>query len=236
MKPLTITLNGEISRANNALTPVSERNYHTLGGRVDYRVRKLQLSTSYGQVYNLGAPSAVTTFSSHSRNYSANASWAPDNRFSIDASYMKLHLDTVTGLQFFAGATRSLLQTSYSSFYISNVHAANLGARFAIAKRVDLYAGYTITKDTGGGRSAAVAAGISTVPIAGDPIDSLLASVQTFPLTYQSPLVRAWVRISPKIRWNAAWQFYNYGEQFHIFDYNQNFHANTGYTSILWEF
>ena len=70
----------------------------------------------------------------------------------------------------------------------------------------------------------------------GTLIQSLLNSVQTFPLTYQSPLARVSFRISSKVRWNAAWQFYNYGEQFHLFAYNQNFHAHTGYTSVLWAF
>lgn len=237
VKPLTIALNGEISHADNPLTPVSEGHFHTLGGRVDYRAKKLQLSTSYGQVYNIGAPGSVTTFSSHSRNYTANASLAPNNWFSLDASYMKLHLDTVTGLQFFAGLNRSQLQTGFSSFYISNVHAVNLGARFAIAKRADLYVGYTITKDTGDGRAPVLTAVISTnPPDTATLVGGLLASVQTFPLSYQSPLARVSFRISSKVRWNAAWQFYNYSELFHVFAFNQNFHANTGYTSILWAF
>jgi hypothetical protein len=231
IKPLTITLNGEVGRANNALTPISDRNYHTLGGRVDYRTKKLQLATSYGQVYNVGAPSSVTTYSSHSRNYTASASLAPNSWLSLDASYMKLHLDTVTGLQFFAGAGRPQLQNIYSSFYISNIHAVNVGARFAVAKKADVYLGYSITKDTGDGRATAVPAGVT------DPIQAVLSAVQTFPLTYQSPLLRVSYRISNKVRWNAAWQFYSYGERFHnFFGYNQNFDANTGYTSILWAF
>jgi len=230
VKPLTITLNGDLGRADNPLTPISDRTYHTLGGRVDYRTKKLQLSTSYGQVYNVGAPSSVTTYSSHSRNYTASASLAPNNWFVLDASYMKLHLDTVTGLQFFAGTVRPQLQNTYSSFYISNIHAVNVGARFAIAKRADVYLGYSLTKDTGDGRATAIPTSAT------DPVQALLSSVQTFPLTYQSPLLRLSFRISSKVRWNAAWQFYSYGEMFHIFGYNQNFDAHTGYTSILWAF
>ena len=112
-----------MSRADNPLTPISEGNYHTLGGRVDYRAKKLQLSTSYGQVYNVGAPGSVTTFSSHSRNYTANASLAPNDWFSIDASYMKLHLDTVTGLQFFAGLGAPVAVTDQLLFVLHQQHA-----------------------------------------------------------------------------------------------------------------
>jgi hypothetical protein len=44
------------------------------------------------------------------------------------------------------------------------------------------------------------------------------------------------VRITPKLRWNAGWQFYNYHEEFGVLGYNQNFHAHTGYTSVTWAF
>jgi len=80
------------------------------------------------------------------------------------------------------------------------------------------------------GRATAVSPSVT------NPIEALVTSVQTFPLTYQSPLARLSVRITPKIRWNAGWQFYNYGEDFHLFAYSQNFHAHTGFTSVLWSF
>jgi len=67
-------------------------------------------------------------------------------------------------------------------------------------------------------------------------VAALLDSVQTFPLTYQSPMARLSIRITPKLRWNAGWQFYGYGELFHQLGYDQNFHAHTGYTSVLWSF
>jgi hypothetical protein len=227
-KPLTINFDGEIGRTNHPLATISDKNFQTLGGRAQYRVRKVQLSTSYREAYNF--TSAFSLYSSHSRGYSANASWAPRDWFSIDASYNKLHLDSSSFLAFFAGVTRPTLQAKYRSIYISNIHAGNLGVRFAIQKRADLYLGYSITKDTGDGRSTAVPTGTT------DPIQSLLDSVQTFPLTYQSPLARLSIRISPKVRWNAGYQYYSYGETFGLLGYYQNFHAHTGYTSILWAF
>ena len=74
VKNLTANLEGEVGRADNPLTPVSDRNYHALNGRVTYRTRKLQLSTTYKQLYNVNAPVAFSAYSSHSRNYTANAS------------------------------------------------------------------------------------------------------------------------------------------------------------------
>ena len=101
---------------------------------------------------------------------------------------------------------------------------------WALTRRADLYTGYSITKDVGDGRSSAVPAGVT------NPVTALLTSVQTFPLSYQSPVARLSIRVSPKIRWNAGWQFYNYHEQFGVLVPLQNYHAITGYSSILWSF
>ena len=229
-KPFTVNLDAEIGRANFPLTPVSEKRYHNLNGRAEYRGRRLQLSTSYRQAYNL-APFALSSFNSHSRNYNANGSWTPRDSFSLDASYTKLHLDTRGGISFFAATgLRPTLQSGFSSYYTSNIHSATLTVRFGIRRRADLYVGYALTKDTGDGRATATAGSVA------NPVAALLASVQTFPLTYHSPMGRVSIRITEKVRWNAGWQFYNYAEQFHLFTYNQNFRAHTGFTSVLWSF
>jgi len=226
VKPFTLSVDGEIGRASTPLTLIADKNYHAINGRADYRVRKLQFSAIYRQAYNLNAPVNFISFDSHSRQYSGSASWGPKDWVTLDASYSKLHLDTSSFLTFFASTTpRSQLQTGYLSIYRSNIHAANLTTRFGIAKRADLFVGYAITKDTGDGRASS-----------GDPIQNLLNSVQTFPLTYQSPLARISIRISPKLRWNAGWQYYGYHEEFGLFGYSQNYHAHTGFTSVLWAF
>jgi hypothetical protein len=113
--------------------------------------------------------------------------------------------------------------------FISNIHAANAGLRFTLGRRADLFMGYTITKDTGDGRSTAAPAGATGVA-------ALLDSVQTFPLTYESPMARLSIRITPKVRWNSAYQYYGYNEQFQLFSYYENYHALTGFTSVLWSF
>jgi hypothetical protein len=182
-------------------------------------------------LYNLNAPFVFATFDSHSRQYSANGSWAPRDWFSIDASYVKLHLDTRAGIAFFViPVNRPQLISNLPSYYLSNVHAGNLGVRFAIRRRADLYIGYSINRDTGDGRPSAVPPGVT------NPTEALLDSVQTVPLTYQSPLARLSIRITQKVRWNFGWQYYNYSQQFNPFGFYQNFHANTGFSSILWSF
>jgi len=49
-KPFSINLEGEVGRADAPMTPISDRNYHAINGRAEYRVRRVQLSTSYRQI------------------------------------------------------------------------------------------------------------------------------------------------------------------------------------------
>ena len=222
VKPLTILLDGEVGRADRPLSPTADRNYHALGGRLQYKVKQFLFSASTRANYNTNSIS-LASFASHARTYSADASWTPRDWFSIDAAYSKLHLDTVGGIAYFA-ANRSV--TGESSIYLSNLHAASLSARFDVKKRADFYIGYSHTQDTGDGR--------------GDPLGNRTGSAspafqaaQTFPLTFRSPLARFSLRIAEKIRWNVGYQYYGYDERFFN---RENYRAHTGYTSILWSF
>jgi hypothetical protein len=221
---LSFMLEGEVGSADRPFYPVSEKDYHALGARAQYKTKTLTIAAGYRENYNNNSIS-ITAFSSHSRNYSADASWAARSWLTVDAGYSRLHLDTLSGLYFFAGPQ----PVNGTSLYVSNIHAANLGIRLGIGRRADLYAGYSITRDTGDGRSSPVAA-------SADPVAALLAPVQTFPLSFQSPLARVSVRVNNKVRWNAGWQFYGYHEDFGLFSITQNYHANTGYTSLTWAF
>src|SRR5207302_11381813 len=118
---------------------VSDRNFHALRGRVQYKAKTLLLSAAYRENYNFNSVT-LSSHSSRARNYSYDASWVPRGWLAVGAGYSKLHLDTVSGIAFFADA--QFIQ-GQNSIYISNVHAANLGARFAIKKFADLYLGYT---------------------------------------------------------------------------------------------
>ncbi|HLY20787.1 MAG TPA: hypothetical protein VKR61_26355 [Bryobacteraceae bacterium] len=228
VQAMTINLESEIGRADHPFTPVSDRDYHALGGRFEYKVKKLTFDAAYKQNYNNNSIS-LTAYSSHARNYSANVTWTPRDWFAVDASYAKLHLDALSGIAFFAGLPQVSPYAS-NQIYISNIHAGNLGARFTVAKRADVYVGYSITRDTGDGRGSASPSGAT------DPTTVIFAPVQTFPLNFQSPMARLSVRLNPKLRWNAGWQFYNYHEDFGLLGFYQGYHANTGYTSVTWAF
>ena len=143
-------------------------------------------------------------------------------RFSLDAGYQKLHLDTVSHCLFAGG----ILNQGFNSLYFSNLHTAYFGIRFAYKERAELYAGLTRVQDTGDGRNIAAGSGI------GSP-RGVFQVVQAFPLTFQSPMARLSIRITPKLRWNAGWQFFNYDEKFQLFVASQGYRANTGLKHLI---
>lgn len=224
-KDLRVHLEGEVGRNSTPFAPISLANYHAIRSRVLYRKKSYSLGAGYQENYNNNSI-VITAYSSRSRTYNAEGSWNAKSWLSLDASYSKLHLDTLGGIAFFAG-TPSVL-TSGESVYISNIHAANLGVRLPVAKRADVYLGYNITKDTGDGRGSLAAQATAA--------GQIFYNVQTFPLTYQTPLVRVSVRISAKLRYNLGYQYYGYHEDFGLLSETQNYRAHTGYTSLLWSF
>ena len=69
-----------------------------------------------------------------------------------------------------------------------------------------------------------------------DPAASFQAGFNTFPMTYQAPLVRLSVKITPKFQWNGGWQFFKYNQKFAYFGYQPYYDAQTGYTSLTFTF
>jgi hypothetical protein len=137
-------------------------------------------------------------------------------------------LYTLGGLDYFANGQDI---SGASSLYISNIHTANLGARFTVLKRADIYLGYGHVQDVGDGRAGTSIGGglLNIVPVPQPPF----IAAQTFPLRYLSPEARLSIRITPKIRWNAGYQYYGYNEHFADL---QDYRAHTGYSSISWSF
>jgi hypothetical protein len=218
-KPLSVNLEAEVGRADRPFFPVAERNYHGMGMRVRYRARTLTWSVAARTNYNTNSVS-FSAHSSRSRNYSAELSWTPGSRFSLDAAYAKLHLDTVSALAFFAAGR---LNFQDRSLYVSNLHSGTLGARFEIG-RISLYAGYSHVEDTGGD-SRSVPGGAASL--------AAFVAAQTFPAAFRSPLARLSVALHTKLRWNFGYQYYGYREEF---PGRQGYRAHTAYSSVLWSF
>ena len=221
-KPMTVVLEGELGRADHPIYPISDKAYHALRGRLQYRTRTFNLSAYARTNYNFNSTS-LTAFSSRSRDYAATAAWTPSTRFGFDAGYSKIHLDTLGGIAYFV---KFNLITGDRSYYLSNIHAANVTARFSVTRYADLYVGFSHVQDVGDGRATPSGAGLySTLPA--------LQAAQTFPLSFDSPLARLSIPLGKGLKWNAGYQFYRYGEQFST---ARDYRAHTGFTSLLWSF
>ena len=89
--------------------------------------------------------------------------------------------------------------------------------------------GYNNTRDTGDGREKQNL-GLT------DPAASFLALGTTFPMSYQAPLARLSIKLTPKVQWNGGWEFYRYNQKFAYFGYQPYYRAHTGYTSLTFTF
>jgi hypothetical protein len=224
-KPLTLNLDGEIGRADRPFFPISDRNYHGFGARLQYKTRALLLSGFTRTFYNINSES-LAYHSARGRTYAADLSWMPNGWFAIDAGYSKQHLDTNSAIAYFMDFQ---LVTNRRSIYTSNIHSGNLGARFAIRNRADIFVGYSRVQDTGGMQSG-------TAQFLPGPADMPpLFAASSFPLTFESPMARISVRINNSLRWNIGYQHYRYAEDF-LLKFGQNYRAHTGYSSVSWSF
>lgn len=224
VKPLSVSFDAEVGRQDRPIYPTSDKDYHALNGRVQWRQKSLTLSALARTFYNFNSVS-LAVHSARGRHYSYDASWAPVAWLSVDAGYSKLHTDTNTALSYFVSFQQV---TGERSIWISNLHAGHLGATVSVRRRVDLYFGYSRTQDTGDGRSSAT----TPVGVTGSTLPEF-RGVQTFPMTFDSPLARVSVRLHEKLRWNAGYQYYRYREEFFK---RENYHAHTGFVSLLWTF
>ena len=244
VKPLSLDVDATLGRDNATLTPIAPAHYHNIRARAEYRQSKrLHFGAAYRHMYNLNAPAQTVFtstygpppaayFSSHSRNLSANSSITLSNNWSLDVSYNKLHLDTLANLWSEQPAPNSVTIVSvpgYVSRYVSNLHTVSVMARTNIQRRGTLYLGYNISKDVGDGRSQQNL-GLT------DPAASYMAGFNTFPMTYQAPLARLSIKLTPKVQWNGGWEFFRYNQKFAYFGYMPYYRAQTGYTSLSFTF
>lgn len=227
---LTVQIDAELGRADRPFYPISEKNYHAINGRVQWRAGSWQLSAQSRTFYNANSV-ALWAHSSRSRQHSVDLNYTRSARVWVEAGYSKSHLDTKTGLAFFAASN---LIEGRQSVYISNLHAGHLAVHLAPHARTDLYLGYSIVRDTGDGRPAR-----SVLPPVAPESDTNAAGAlfraQTFPVSFQSPQARISLRLHNRLRWNLGYQYYGYREDFRIL-FDQNYRAHTGFTSLLWSF
>ena len=221
LKGLSITADDELGRTNQPFTPRSEKDYNALDARVEYKRKSFQLRALSKTDYNANSIT-LSSYSSHARTNSVYGSWTVRPWLSLDAGYSKLHVDTLGGIAFFADSQFFPSQVSY---YVSNLHSGTVSARLNV-KRMDLFVNLGRVQDTGDGRSKNEDTSVG-------PDIPRFQAAQTFPLRFDSPSVRVSIRIRERLRWNAGYQYFGYREDFW---HGENYHASTGFSSILWSF
>ncbi|MBI5283214.1 MAG: hypothetical protein HY858_16135 [Candidatus Solibacter usitatus] len=217
-KPLTLAFDGELGRQSRAFLPTSEKDYQSYSARLLWRQGPLSIS-GLARSYTNSNFVSLFAHSAESRNLALDGSWTPRDWFSLQAGYSRLHADTLTGLAYFLA---SALVRGEQSLYVSNLHTAHAGAQFSIRQRVELYGGFSLSRDAGDPRRSP-----------GASLQPAFIAVQTFPMDFDSPLARISVKLHPKLRWNAGYQYYRYREDLLS---TQNYRAHTGFTSVLWTF
>ena len=233
---LFVVLDGELGRADRPFYPTSERNYHALGGRIQYRHRRSgwTLSAHSRANYNFNSASLLS-HSSRSRIYAADVSYMPPGgRFSVDAGYSKLHQDTLTGIAYFYN--RRL--TTDRSAYGSNIHSGHALIRMPLGELVAFTLGYTRVQDRGDASRPALARPF--VPGLPTPVlEPGQLAISSWPLSFESPMARLTIQPPRRwgalnaFRWNIGYQFYRYGEDVLPV---QNYRAHTGFSSLSWVF
>jgi len=144
LKNVRLHVEGEIGRNDNPFTPVSLRDYHAIRSEAAVRAKTLTFGAGYQENYTI-TQLKVTAYSSHARTYSGEVSWNAKSWVSVDASYRSC-ISIPSAALISSPAPRALEIAAHSPIYISNIHAGNLGLRFAITKRADLYVGYNIRR------------------------------------------------------------------------------------------
>lgn len=228
IKPLRISFSAEVGRNDKPFYTTSDKDYHAINARMQYRVPKYYVSTDYRSFNNTNSAS-LFIHSSAGRSWSANGGWTPKSGVQFDAGYSYIHLDTLTGLAYFANFN---LIESDRSYYLSNVHTFHAGLQWQIRKRVDIYGGFVRTQDRADGRQTD-AQSSQTGVLANPATLALFAGAQVFPVSYQSPVARVSVVLRRNLRWNAGWQYYDYGEKLLKL---QDYTAHTGYVSLSYSF
>ena len=209
VKQLRLSVDGELGRADRPFYTISEKDYHTVAARAQWKTKRWSLLSKFQTNYNLNSTSFFV-HSARTRVASIDGTWSPRSFVTLEAGYGHTHIETVTGLAYFSLGE---LVENDRSFYRSRLRQTRLGAQINVAKRADIYLGYHRIQD-------AARLGVALMD-------------QAFPLTYETPLARFSIQLHKKMRWNLGWQYYNYKEKLLTL---QDYSAHTGYTSLSWSF
>ena len=120
IRGLRVSFDAEVGRADRPLSPIGEREFHNETARVQWRKKAFVFGASFKSAVNDNSASLIN-HSYTSRQFGVNTSWTQqDGRFTLDANYTKLDLNTASGIFDFFPATEP--GEERHNFYTSNLH------------------------------------------------------------------------------------------------------------------
>jgi hypothetical protein len=227
MREIRASFDVEVGRADQPLTPVSDRKFHNERARISWRRDGFSVSGFFKNEINDNRVQ-LSDYTSDRRSAGASAFWASsDGDVTVDGGYTWLSASSSAGIF-------NLINPGAAArtVYESNLHTLQFATQVRLLERATLYLGYTGAKDTGDGRDAVSISGNLSPTYPSYSFDGANFFV-SLPLTYQSPQARLSITISDQLAWNFGWQFYSYEERF---TGEQDYRAHVGYSSFRWSF
>lgn len=227
MREIRASLDVEIGRADQPLTPVSPRKFHNERARLSWRRDGFSIAGFFKNEINDNRVE-LSDYSSERHSAGAALFWADaDGDVTIDGGYTWLRASTSAGIF-------NLINPGQAArtVYESNLHTLQFSTQIRLQTRATLYLGYTAAKDTGDGRDAVSISGNLRPTYPSYSFDGANFFV-SLPLAYQSPQARISIAISDRLAWNFGWQYYSYEERFTS---EQDYRAHVGYSSFRWSF
>ncbi len=217
LKKWTIYFDVEHGEADNVFTRLA--NYSATNLRVRNIVRPtndFSFNFSYQRKDNTNpgknesAPNTEFSAEVKSNIFAASFNWDPMEKVALSGGYSHTRLNSEAAVIF---------PVFYSfgqgfSRYSLRSHFFNVDAWVSPHKRFSIFGSYRIAKDTGDGN-------FFSGP------DRLIES--SYPISFQSPEVRAAIKLSKNIDWSIAYQYYKYTETVLP---AQNYNAHLPYTSV----
>jgi hypothetical protein len=149
-----------------------------------------------------------------SRIFTSSVDWTPNSKFTFSGGYTLNRVDSVADVIFYLSG----IPTAGQSLYFLRDNFFFFNTRVQFHPRASFYVGYRINKDLGQGDRKPTSTAIL---------------ISSYPLHFLTPEARLTVRLQQHVDWNAGWQYYDYNEKFLS---NQDYRANTGYTSLRFSF
>lgn len=152
-----------------------------------------------------------------SRTFSGDVEWNPNDKLRLSGGYTHRNQEAKTPIYMWIGLVPSsgIRTLGLSEFYVKDRYVyVEMAAK--PHRRVSLYATYRINKDDGQGDRV--------TPPSGSP-----NIVGSYPMRFNTPEVRAAIRLSRNVDWNVGYQYYKYDD---IQTSTQNYKSHLPYTSL----